>query len=212
MEGGRRVRRWNLLVLSLVLGCNVARNAVLPSSGRPDLDGEDSEDTGEPGDRCGGGELILSEVVAHDDLRFVELWNHGSASVALADYRLSIYLDGRDTPSQSATFEGLLGADRGFVIAMEEEPFIDAYGVSPGAVSDVASATGNDTYELSFVGDGQDEVVDRYGERGVDGSDEPWSFEDASARRDRDVWCGRTKWRSEEWRIGGWDRADPGDR
>lgn len=194
--------------LASLPGCNVARNSVLPSAGMPDRPPPEPEDTGSSGERCGGGGLVISEVSSHEGAVFVELWNHGSETVDLSDYVLSNYNGANQVTLANMTFEVSLEPNEGLVIAADAALFEDVHAIAPDLVEEDVAATGNDTFELRL----DTELVDIYGELGVDGTDQPWYFGSASAQRKAEVWCGRARWVSEEWEIVPPDQATPGVR
>lgn len=151
---------------------------------------------------------MISEVSSHEGAVFVELWNHGSDAVDLSDYVLSNYNDANQVTLANMTFEVVLPSETGLVIAANEDLFEGLHAASPDLVEEDVDTTGNDTFELRL----DTELVDIYGELGVDGTDQPWYFGSASAQRKAGIWCGRARWVSDEWEIVPPDEATPGVR
>jgi|GEM_PF-2832200 len=149
-------------------------------------------------------DVIISEVADPGDVyqaRFVEIYNAGASDVDLTGWLLRKYTNG-GTSSSDVTLSGTLAPNATFTIANDSTTFNTEYGLYPNMDSGTISGNGDDVYELF---DGSN-VVDIYGEVGVDGSGTDWEYLDAIAYRNADIVTGNTVWTASEWTI-----VDPGD-
>ncbi|MGC9332201.1 MAG: lamin tail domain-containing protein, partial [Bacteroidales bacterium] len=148
----------------------------------------------------------MSEVADPGDIyqaRFVEIYNATNSSVDLSGWKIRRYANG-NTSSSDVALSGTLNSGDTYVVAYAENYFNTAYGFNPDLSNGVISGNGDDTYELF---DGSN-VVDIYGEVGVDGTGEMWEYEDSRAIRKQSVCSGNTTWTSSEWTITSANVAD----
>ena len=145
------------------------------------------------------GALFISEVADPADEytgRFVEIYNPSSSDIDLTGWQIRRYANG-NTTSSDVDLPGTLAAGEAYVIANDSVNFNTLYGFYPNTSSGFISGNGNDVYEL-FNGSS---VIDIYGEVGVDGTGEPWEYEDAIAYRNSNIVAGNTVWTESEWTI-----------
>ncbi|NBB77932.1 MAG: hypothetical protein GVY36_00545 [Verrucomicrobia bacterium] len=152
-------------------------------------------------------DIFISEIVDPSDNagsgRYVELYNPGSEAVDLAagQWNLIIYFNanpsGTDIPLTGTIAPG------GTYIVAQDATFGTVYSTDPAEVQDGnLNSNGDDNFELRFGG-GQSAgvLVDVYGQPGIQGTDEPWNFEDSRAVRLNTVTSGATTWDAAEWAI-----------
>lgn len=160
-----------------------------------------------------GPSVLITEVSDHPldfTLRYVELANVGNTAQDLTGWRLRLYANGQTLPSAVLQLVGAIGPGQTFVVARDSAAFQAAFGFVPQMASDtVVNGSGNDVYELT---DGVS-VIDIYGERGVDGTDQPWDYTDQIVKRDLDVTVGNPVWQANEWtKSASASVANPGSR
>ena len=156
--------------------------------------------------------LMISEVMDHEaisDIKYVELYNGTEDVVALKGWGIHRYSNGGSEPTEVALL-GSVETSSAFVvcggsgnIAFEAE-----YGFPADQYDSAINGNGNDVYALvNPLGD----IVDVYGEIGVDGDGTDWDYKDRVTWRDAHVVGGRTEWHPSEWtNTPGPGNASPG--
>ena len=144
--------------------------------------------------------LYFSEICDHADnpnARYVEIHNPNSTgSVDLSTWTIDRFANGQTT-SDVVGLTGTLDAGERFVIVMNQTEFETEFGTGiADQASGSISGNGDDVYTLSDNG----VVVDIFGEVGVDGSGQPWEYENAVANRNAGS-VANTIWTSSEWTI-----------
>lgn len=190
-----------------------AADAGLDDAGAADAGPQDAR--GDAGFDAGieGPSVLITEVSDHPldfTLRYVELANVGNAAQDLTGWRLRLYANGQSLPSAALPLAGAIGPGQTFVVARNSAEFQATFGFVPQMASDtVVNGSGNDVYELT---DGVS-VIDIYGERGVDGTNQPWDYTDRIVKRDLDVFVGNPVWQASEWtKSASASAASPGSR
>ena len=153
-----------------------------------------------------GQTLIISEVADPGDVyqaRFVEIYNATDADIDLTSWQIRRYANA-NTTSGDIDLTGTVASGETFVVASSETDFTTQFGFAPDQSSGTVSGNGDDTYEL-FDGTA---VVDIYGEVGVDGTGEPWEYENSHAVRAASIGSGNATWTGSEWTITAGDVAD----
>lgn len=201
---GRWVAVWALS------GCNLATNAVRPSTDRFPAD------SGTTTGSAVADDVFISEIVdGEDEVKFVELFNPTDEDIDLTSYEIRRYSNGQDFPTEpSLEFDGVIAlAGKPFVISGLFAPFDVTYDVDADVVSpETIQGNGNDAYELVYALGGAVEVIDVYGVIGEDGAGTDWDYDRKSARRLPDVISGRVVFDVDEWEITRWGTATPGER
>jgi cysteine-rich repeat protein len=150
------------------------------------------------------GRLIINEIVDHPTVagaRFVEVANIGLLELDATGWELRRYANGQ-TEAEVIDLGILTSWGAGVTIAFVSN-FDDFQAVyaDPGSIIPLdfpaISGDGNDVYAL-FNGD---ELVDVYGEIGVDGAGEAWEYTDQRVTRGPLVTFGSPVWSASEWTI-----------
>jgi len=144
------------------------------------------------------GDLIISEVVDGSRTgglpKWVEITNTSSNPIELSNYSIANANNGSTTLGGGASTSlpsGTLAAGASYVIAYEADPFatyVDTYGSAPDFGAGGAFINGDDVI-LLFEGTAVSadypytNVVDSYGELGLDGTGLAWEYMDGWARR-----------------------------
>lgn len=140
-------------------------------------------------------------------LRFVELYNAGTAAVDFSEgsgWVLNKYTNASATISQTLALTGSIAAGGTYVIAagVSDADFEAGYGVTAdlfdGEDNHVAGSNGDDNIELV---DGSGTVVDLFGVPGEDGTGTNHEFEDGRAVRIATITTGSATWDVAEWKI-----------
>ena len=155
--------------------------------------------------------LYISEVTdPADDYsgRFVELYNAGTETV---DFSSSTFYLSRQSNGGTGwgnlLLEGSVAPGQAFVIGGSS--FEAVYGFAPDMVTGIIIGNGDDAYFLYRDGDRTSGTLhDIYGVIDVDGTGEPWEYEDARALRVEGVASANTTWTASEWAITPADFAD----
>lgn len=148
--------------------------------------------------------LFISELTdPADDYsgRFVELYNAGSE---LIDFGTSVFYLSRQSNGGTSwgdlQLAGTIAAGGTFVIG--GSGFEALYGFAPDQVSGILIGNGDDCYALFAGGDHETGVLhDILGVIDVDGTGEPWEYEDSRALRLEDVLTPNISWTASEWEI-----------
>ncbi len=153
--------------------------------------------------------------------RFIEIYNPTSQDVLLGDDDNSYYFVARyangGTSSFSIALSGTIAAGDVYVVANNQDKFVEVFGFEADQYSSTISGNGDDTFTLTTVGypASNDEVTaaifDILGEVGVDGSGTAWDHLDQTIVRNPGYGASTT-WAAEAWSIGAGttDFATPG--
>jgi hypothetical protein len=148
--------------------------------------------------------LFISEVTdPADDYsgRFVELYNAGTETVDFSS--VTLYLSRQSnggTGWGNLLLEGSVAPGRTFVIGGSS--FESVYGFAPDMVTGIIIGNGDDAYFLYRDGDRTTGTLhDIYGAIDIDGTGEPWEYEDSRAVRVEGVSAPNTTWTAAEWEI-----------
>ena len=169
--------------------------------------------------------LLISEYCdyqpsGYSGARFIEIYNPtdtpfylGTANVDTNLY-IAKYSNG-NTSSYTTILEGTIAANDVFVVANNQDKFVEIFGFEADQYSSNISGNGDDVFALSTSGypaDPGPNVFDILGEIGVDGSGTPWDHLDQTIMRNDDVLAPNTVWTASEWTIGAGDEtfATPG--
>ena len=101
----------------------------------------------------------------------------------LSDYGVGSANNGGGSDGEELTLSGSASEGDFIYIATESPVFQDFFGFAPDFTSAAASINGDDAIELFFNG----EVVDIFGDINVDGTGEPWEYQDGWAYRQDDT-------------------------
>ncbi|HDP68657.1 MAG TPA: T9SS type A sorting domain-containing protein [Candidatus Marinimicrobia bacterium] len=164
--------------------------------------------------------LIISEVADPKDVpyaRFIEIYNNNGNTI---DFSSQIWYISRQANGGNWADAQLIGSiDHGqtFVISYSTTSFKSAFGFdSDQNAGSVVTGNGDDGYFLYCGGDHTSgTLVDAYGVIDVDGTGEPWEYEDSRAVRglNQTVSQGNPIWTASEWTISTANVADctPGE-
>lgn len=147
-------------------------------------------------------DVIISEIADPKDetgARFIELYNTGSSSVDIGDWKIVIYYNGNTNPGATVTIPSgtTLESGKCYVIANGSK-FDSYYNTTANQYSGSINSNGDDTHVLE---DASGTMIDIYGEIGVDGTGKAWEFSDRVAYRNSSVNHANTTWTSSEWTI-----------
>jgi hypothetical protein len=157
--------------------------------------------------------VIIAEIADPRDssnAKFVEIYNPGTQVV---DFSVTpIYLcrqSNGGTTWGNLQLTGTMAAGDNMVIGylpglnkIDSIRFSNAYGFNPDTLSSVANGNGDDGYFLFYNGNQTSgTLIDAYGEIGVDGTLEPWLYEDKKAVRKRNISEPSPVWNPSEWVI-----------
>ncbi len=165
------------------------------------------------GDTAAAGDLVISQYcdpsTTPSNGKYIELYNAGSASVDLSDYKITRYSNGT-TNGQSISLSGTLSAGSTWVIANNLTDFQTHWpSITPDQNDGIVNGNGDDTFVLEDASTG--DTVDIIGEIGVDGTGELWEYTDSCITRDSTVLLASDTWTDSEWTItAGLVDADPG--
>jgi hypothetical protein len=155
--------------------------------------------------------FFISEVTdPGDDYsgRFIELYNAGSEAIEFNT--TTCYLSRQSNGGTSwgdLQLSGTVAAGSTFVIG--GSGFEALYGFAPDQVSGILIGNGDDAYALFLGGNHETGVLhDILGVIDVDGTGEPWEYEDSRALRQDAVLVPNASWDATEWEITAADVAD----
>ena len=147
-------------------------------------------------------DLIISEVTdpTNFDGRFVEIYNPTGSDV---NFGLDTWYLAKQSNGGSWTDVELTGTiPAGGTYVVGTSNFNATYGFDPDLISGIPNGNGDDGYFLYGGGDQTTgTLVDAYGVIDLDGTGEPWEYEDAIAVRNADITAPRTDWLETEWTI-----------
>ncbi|MEN8798170.1 MAG: DUF5689 domain-containing protein [Flavobacteriaceae bacterium] len=150
-------------------------------------------------------QVFISEIADPEnetDARFVELYNSGPEDIPLNSWTLRRYTNGNTEIGSSVLFTGqVIESNKTFVIAADSSGFEHMYGFKPDLVAgsnSAADSNGDDNLELA---DPFNNIIDRFGLPGEDGSGTNHEFEDGGAFRRPEITMGRPEYLFEEWII-----------
>ena len=156
--------------------------------------------------------LIITEVAdpINSSGRFVEIYNNGNTAINLATEQIYFVKSVNSGSSYSQTaLTGIIQPNTVFIIANSTDLNND-YGFTADVAFSNANGNGDDAYYLYYSGDRfTGTVLDAYGVAGIDGSDQPWEYEDSRAVRINTTAINpNPTWTSSEWTITSGDLAD----
>jgi hypothetical protein len=157
---------------------------------------------------------MITEVCDHPNgtVKFVELVNGGDSPLWLAGFAITRYSNGASTGDEAALAAMYLFPGDQFVASFTTEGDYNALYTAPPEMfrtyNAVISGNGDDAYALTW--DGQ--IVDMYGEVGVDGFGTDWEYSDGSAKRLLGVERANQTWQGSEWVFVPGDKCRPGSR
>ena len=169
--------------------------------------------------------LLISEYCdyqpsGYSGARFIEIYNPTDTPFYLgtADVDTNLYIakySNGSTSSYTTILEGTIAANDVFVVANNQDKFVEIFGFEADQYSSNISGNGDDVFALSTSGypaDPGPNVFDILGEIGVDGSGTAWDHLDQTIMRNDDVLAPNTVWTASEWTIGAGDEtfATPG--
>ncbi len=150
-------------------------------------------------------EVFISEIADPEnevDARFVELYNSSPEDIPLNGWELRRYTNDNIEIGSSIQLSGrVIKSNKTLVIAADLSGFELIYGFEPDLVAgsnSAANSNGDDNLELV---DPFNEVIDRFGVPGEDGTGTNHEFEDGGAFRRQDIMTGRPEYLFEEWII-----------
>ena len=150
-------------------------------------------------------QLFISEIADPENdnkARFVELYNGGDEPVHLDGWELRRYTNENTEVSSSLNLNGLIiRARETLVISSDAERFQEIYGFASdleGGTNSAADSNGDDNLELA---DPLNNIIDRFGIPGEDGTGTDHEFEDGGAFRKPDVLQGSPEFVPEQWII-----------
>jgi hypothetical protein len=129
--------------------------------------------------------LILSEVASTSATsgRYIEVWNPGPDPVDLTGWGVQIYYNGSTVPDTRALTSAVLAPGDTWVVAYSAAGFQTAWAFPADQNWGSIVSNGDDVYSLVYDHGTGWEVVDVYGEIGVDGTGTAWEFALLSAER-----------------------------
>lgn len=129
--------------------------------------------------------LVLSEVASTSATsgRYLEVWNPGPDPVDLTGWGVQIYYNGSTVPDTRALSSVVLGVGDTWVVAYSAAGFQTAWGFPADQNWGSIVSNGDDVYTLVYDRGAGWEVIDVYGEIGVDGTGTAWEFASMSAER-----------------------------
>ena len=169
--------------------------------------------------------LLISEYCdyqpgGYSGARFIEIYNPTDTPFYLgtADVDTNLYIakySNGSTSSYTTILEGTIAPNDVFVVANNQDKFVEIFGFEADQYSSNISGNGDDVFALSTSGypaDPGPNVFDILGEIGVDGSGTAWDHLDQTIMRNDDVLAPNTVWTASEWTIGAGDEtfATPG--
>ena len=155
--------------------------------------------------------LFISELAdPADDYagRFIELYNAGSETIdfSSATFYISRQSNG-GTSWGDLQLSGTVAPGKTFVIG--GSGFEALFGFAPDQVTGILTGNGDDAYALFLGGDHSTGVLhDLYGVIDMDGTGEPWEYEDSRAVRVDSILVPNPVWIAAEWEIMPADLAD----
>ncbi len=149
--------------------------------------------------------LLISEVADPSDEfsgRYVEIFNASASTVDLTAGSWTLTRVVQTGTIGNIPLTGSIPAGGTYIVANSDTGFA-LYGGNPADQTSFSiSGNGDDSYSLYFGGDNATgTLVDIYGVVGVDGSGEPWEYEDSRAYRNADVVAPSDVWNAAEWTI-----------
>ena len=152
-------------------------------------------------------DLFISEVTDPSDVanaKYVEIYNAGTTAVDFSSitWYLSRQANGSPTSWADVQLTGSIAAGGKYVVAYSNTTFTGSYSFAPDQASGNISGNGDDGYFLYYNGTHTTgTLIDAYGEIDIDGTDDPWEYENTKAVRLRSVTSPNTTWTASEWDI-----------
>jgi hypothetical protein len=156
--------------------------------------------------------LIITEVADPIDTsgRFVEIYNNGTTTIDLSTEQIYFVKSVNAGSSYSQTaLTGTINPNTVFIIGNSTN--INAsYGFVPDKSFGSADGNGDDAYYLYYGGDRiNGNILDAFGATGIDGTDQPWEYENSRAiRLNPTTVLPNSTWTDSEWAITLADVAD----
>lgn len=154
--------------------------------------------------------LYISEItntLGIDDSNFVEIYNYGQNPIDLT--ASGVYLGrqaaGNPPTNRDELLSGIIQPGDYYIVG--RSGFSTQYGFNPDLVvtdDNLLGGTGDDPYILVHNGSflsGTYDVLDIFGELGVDGDNEPWNYVDSRVVRKESTTVGSSVWIENEWEI-----------
>jgi hypothetical protein len=169
--------------------------------------------------------VLISEYcdyqpAGYADARFLEIYNPTDTPFYLgtADVDTNLYIakySNGATSSYSTALFGTIAPNDVFVIAGNQDKFVEIFGFEADQYSSNISGNGDDVFVLSTSGypaDATPNVFDILGEIGVDGTGTAWDHLDQTIMRNSDILVPNSVWTASEWTLGAGDEtfATPG--
>jgi hypothetical protein len=155
--------------------------------------------------------LFISEITDPADIysgRFVELFNAGAEAVDFS--AITLYLSRQSnggTGWGDVQLTGTIASGETFVLG--GSAFEDVYGFPPDQETGIIIGNGDDAYFLYLDGDHSAGTLhDIFGAIDIDGTGEPWEYEDSRAVRIEGIIASNTTWSAAEWEISTANVAD----
>ena len=156
-------------------------------------------------DRRTSDQILISEIADPDNLpeaRFIELFNASDSLFRLDGWELRRFTNANPEPGLSVSLDGLeIQAGEVLVFSAYPEVFESTYGFPPGAVvsrNGPADSNGDDSMELI---DPFGNIVDAFGNPGIDGTGTACEFEDGRALRRSEILLSNPVFNPDEWVI-----------
>ncbi len=150
--------------------------------------------------------LFISEIADPDDVfgaRFVEIYNPNAFPVNFDTYDWFISRQANGSAWAHIQLTGEIPAMGTWVIGNNQTDFTANYGFEADQYSGNISGNGDDSYLLvkddDYVAGGT--LIDIYGEVDVDGTGEPWEYEDTKITRKYGIDAPNSTWTASEWHI-----------
>jgi predicted extracellular nuclease len=160
-----------------------------------------------------GGELYITELcdTVDSNERFLELYNPGPNAINLSEYSVERFSNGSTSSSASVTLGSAgetLAPNTFFIVAKNQSGFESRWGTTFETIyTSTVDVNGDDVLALIKATN----IIDAYGELGVDGSGTAWEYEDRCVSRN--ATAGSAAFDVNEWMVGTEDddsNATPG--
>jgi len=159
-------------------------------------------------------ELFITEVADPDNeanARYVEIYNSGVTTIEFNSVDYFIVRQANGSSINSIQLSGSMPPKSYYTIALDGFSYDFSYGNSANLISGIITGTGNDAYFLSLDNTDntslKNSMVDIYGEIDVDGTGDPWEYEDSRAYRNNPtIKNANTTWTAAEWTVSSTDQ------
>ena len=150
--------------------------------------------------------LLISEIADPDDVsnaKFIEIYNPNPTSVSFDWFDWYISRQANGSGWSHDILEGTIPAMGSFVVGYLQTEFVTGYGFEADQYSSTVSGNGDDSYLLvkddDYIAGGT--LIDIYGVIDVDGTGEPWEYQDTKVTRKYDIDSPNATWTASEWHI-----------